>query len=101
MAMDYQTLADKCRRLQQALPGVDLFYAIKSLPHSKALQTLHQAGIGFDLASPSEIEQVKKKMGGAPRRTIYTHPIKRDADTRKVLRFGCTSFVVDNADEIL
>jgi ornithine decarboxylase len=100
MVLNCQTLADQCRQLQEALPGVELFYAIKSLPHHKTLMTLHQAGVGFDLASTGEIELVKQ-VGGAPRRTIHTHPIKRDTDIRAALRFGCTSFVVDNADEIL
>jgi ornithine decarboxylase len=100
LVLDCQALADQCRRLQQALPGVDLFYAIKSLPHRQALLTLQQAGVGFDLASTGEIELVKQ-VGGAPRRTVHTHPIKRDVDIRAALRFGCTSFVVDNADEIL
>ena len=100
LVLDCHVLADQCRRLQQALPGVDLFYAIKSLPHRQALLTLQQAGVGFDLASTGEIELVKQ-VGGAPRRTVHTHPIKRDADIRAALRFGCTSFVVDNADNPL
>jgi ornithine decarboxylase len=100
LVLDCDILAAQCRRLQRALPGVDLYYAVKSLPHPDALLTLQQAGVGFDLASCGEIELVKRA-GGVPRRTIHTHPIKRDADIRAALRFGCTTFVVDNADEIL
>jgi ornithine decarboxylase len=100
LVLDCQVLTDQYRRLQRALPEVGFYYAIKSLPHPDALGTLHQAGVGFDLASSGEIELVKQ-VGGAPRRTIYTHPIKRDADIRAALRFGCTTFVVDNADEVL
>jgi len=32
--------------------------------------------------------------------TIHTHPIKRDQDIIDALEFGCTTFVVDNIDEL-
>ncbi|MEM8985075.1 MAG: type III PLP-dependent enzyme, partial [Pseudomonadota bacterium] len=35
-----------------------------------------------------------------PRRCIHTHPIKKPADIKAALRFGCTTFVVDNLAEI-
>ena len=35
-----------------------------------------------------------------PARCIHTHPIKRDSDIRDALRFGVTTFVADNPDEI-
>ncbi len=100
LVLDCRVLAEQCRELQTALPEVDLYYAIKSLPHAAAIRTLQQAGVGCDLASSGEIELVKRA-GIAPRHTIHTHPIKRDTEIRAALRFGCTTFVVDNADEIL
>ncbi len=86
--------------LKRALPGVDLFYAIKSFPHPGLIDWLHAMGAGFDLASSGEIDLVSKLHIPA-RRTIHTHPIKRDEDIRNGLRFGCTTFVVDNTDELL
>ena len=100
LVLDCQVLSAQCRALQQALPEVDLFYAVKSLAQTDALRTVQLAGVGFDLASSGEID-LAKGVGADPRRTIHTHPIKRDADIRAALRFGCTTFVVDNADEIM
>ncbi|MDH5659890.1 MAG: type III PLP-dependent enzyme, partial [Gammaproteobacteria bacterium] len=63
------------------------------------INTLIQMGSGFDLASLGEIEQVRHHRVN-PRKTIHTHPIKKDKDIRDALRFGCTTFVVDNIDEL-
>ena len=86
--------------LQSALPGVDLYYAIKSLPHPAILELMDGVGAGFDLASSGEIE-LMRQVNVSARRTLHSHPIKRDGDIRDALRFGCTTFVVDNSDEIL
>lgn len=96
--------ADKVRRqyytLQRALPGVTLYYAVKSLPHPAMLRLLAGMNAGFDMASSGEIELIRQLHIPA-RHTIHSHPIKRDGDIRDALRFGCTTFVVDNADELL
>ena len=31
---------------------------------------------------------------------LFTHPIKKDKDIRDALRFGCTTFVIDNIEEL-
>jgi len=87
------------QRLAAALPGVDLHYAVKSLPHASIISTLHQAGAYFDLATNGEVELVRR-LGVAPERCIHTHPIKRDGDIRTALSFGVTRFVIDNPDEL-
>ncbi len=53
----------------------------------------------FDLATTGEVELVKAQ-GIAPSRCIHTHPIKRDSDIRDALRYGVTTFVADNPDEL-
>jgi ornithine decarboxylase len=96
--------ADKVRQqfhgLQRALPGVEIYYAVKSLPHPAILNVLAGMGSGFDLASSGEIELIRD-LKISPRRSIHSHPIKRDSDIRDGLRYGCTTYVVDNTDELL
>jgi ornithine decarboxylase len=100
LVLDVGTVVEQYVALRNALPGVELFYAVKSLPHPEILQVLANAGSGFDIASTGEIELLRN-LHIAPRRTIHTHPIKRDSDIRDALRFGCTTFVVDNMDEVI
>ena len=100
IVLDANRLRTQYHDLKRALPGVDLFYAIKSFPQPDLVDWLYTMGAGFDLASSGEIELVRRGHI-PPRRTIHTHPIKRDEDIRDGLRFGCTTFVVDNTDELL
>ncbi|MFC1589540.1 type III PLP-dependent enzyme [Pseudomonadota bacterium] len=99
LILDCDQLVKQFNVLSEALPGVELYYAIKALPHPAAIQTLDALGAGFDIASSGEIELIREQ-GASARHTIHTHPIKRDTDIRDALRFGCTTFVVDNVWEL-
>jgi ornithine decarboxylase len=99
LVVDCEQVRRQYRALRAALPGVDLHYALKPLPHASVVATLRDEGAFFDLATTGEVELVKAQ-GIAPERCIHTHPIKRDSDIRDALRFGVTTFVVDNPDEI-
>lgn len=99
LVVDCEQVRHQYRALKAALPGVDLHYALKPLPHAAVVACLRDEGAFFDLATTGEVEMVKAQ-GVAPERCIHTHPIKRDADIRDALRFGVTTFVVDNPDEV-
>jgi ornithine decarboxylase len=99
LILDCDQLVKQFNALSDALPGVKLYYAIKALPHPAAIQTLDSLGASFDIASSGEIELLRSQNTRA-RQTIHTHPIKRDTDIRDALRFGCTTFVVDNVWEL-
>ncbi len=88
------------QELRQALPEVAFYYAVKSLPFPGILRFLAEIGCCFDLASSGEVRLMQDLQIPA-RRTIHTHPIKHDDDIRSALRYGCTTFVVDNTDELL
>jgi len=99
LVLDCDVLRLQYRRLAQALPGVALHYAIKALADELVIRTLAEEGAAFDLATSGEVALLERT-GVSPRRTIHTHPIKRDAEIRAALRYGCTTFVVDNPAEL-
>jgi ornithine decarboxylase len=99
LIIDAERVRQQYRRLRAALPGVDLHYALKPLPHSSIINTLSAEGAFFDLATNGEVELVRR-LGVAPERCIHTHPIKRDSDIRTALAFGVNRFVIDNPDEL-
>jgi ornithine decarboxylase len=99
LVVDCEQVRHQYRALQAALPGVDLHYALKPLPHVAVVACLRDEGAFFDLATTGEVELVKAA-GVTADRCIHTHPIKRDSDIRDALRFGVTTFVVDNPDEV-
>jgi ornithine decarboxylase len=97
--IDAERVRRQYRRLAAALPGVDLHYALKPLPHAVVINTLNAEGAFFDLATNGEVELVRR-LGIAAERCIHTHPIKRDSDIRTALAFGVGRFVIDNPDEL-
>jgi len=99
LILDCDAVRRQYRALSAALPGVELHYALKPLPHAAVVSTLLAEGACFDLATTGEVELVAA-LGVDPGRTIHTHPIKRDSDIRDALAYGCTTFVVDNPDEL-
>ncbi len=99
LIIDAERVRRQYRRLETALPGVDLHYALKPLPVTPVIATLRDAGACFDLATNGEVDLVRRA-GVPPERCIHTHPIKRDSDIRTALAYGVNRFVIDNPDEL-
>jgi ornithine decarboxylase len=99
LVIDSARVRGQYRRLAAALPGVDLHYALKPLPHASVVATLLEEGACFDLATNGEVEVVRR-LKVPPERCIHTHPIKREGDIRTALAYGVNRFVVDNPDEL-
>ena len=100
MVLDLEEVEYQYKALQAALPGVKLFYAVKSLSHPSLIKRLKNLGSQFDLATTGEVELVKG-LGVQGENCIHTHPIKKDKDIKAALAFGCHRFVVDNPAEVL
>lgn len=99
MVLDCDSIRHQYRLLQAALPGVVLHFALKPLPLAAVVRSLMDEGAHFDLATAGEVDLVAAESVPADR-TIYTHPIKRDADIRAALEYGCNVFVVDSINEL-
>ena len=100
LVLDLQEVEYQYLALQAALPGVKLFYAVKSLSHPSLIKRLKNLGSQFDLATTGEVDLVKG-LGVQGAQCIHTHPIKKDKDIKAALEFGCHRFVVDNPAEVL
>lgn len=99
LVVSRSVLLQQYNTLKHYMPNVAFYYAIKAFPHVEVLRLLAEAGCHFDVASEGEIELLKQ-LQVSGRRTIHTHPIKKDSHIRAALRGGSTTFVVDNIDEL-
>ncbi|HEY4211454.1 MAG TPA: type III PLP-dependent enzyme [Steroidobacteraceae bacterium] len=99
LILDCERVRVQYRKLRKALPGVDLHYALKPMPHPSVVNTVLEEGGFLDLATTGEVQLVEK-LNAAPERCIHTHPIKRDQDIRNAVKFGVRTFVADNPDEV-
>lgn len=94
-----KTITNAWKQLQSVLPGVTLYYAVKSNPYESILKELNTEGARFDVASAPEIEALLT-LGVSVDRVIHTHPIKTTNDLQLSYDLGVRTFVVDNADEL-
>lgn len=99
LILDCVRVRTQYRKLRKALPGVDLHYALKPLPHAAIVRAISAEGGGLDLATSGEV-QLAQDLKFDAARCIHTHPIKRDSDIRNALAFGVRTLVADNPDEI-
>jgi ornithine decarboxylase len=99
LVISRRALIHQYQELKRQLPGVSIYYAIKAFPQIEALNVLAEQGCNFDVASEGELALLRE-LSVSGRKTIHTHPIKKDADIRAALRGGSTTFVVDNTEEL-
>jgi ornithine decarboxylase len=92
-------LRESYRRLKTALPGVALYYAVKSNAAIEFVSILKKEGAYFDVCSNGEIDVIRQA-GISSDICLNTHPIHRDSDIRYALDFGIKLFVIDNENEI-
>jgi ornithine decarboxylase len=97
--VDCERVRAQYKKLAKALPGVDIHYALKPLPHPAVVRSILDCKGWLDLATTGEV-QLAQRLGADPARCIHTHPIKRDKDIRNALAAGVRVFVADNPDEV-
>ena len=92
------TAVERFHRLQAALPGTAVHYAVKANPHPVLLRALVTAGASFDVASPTEVRACLAA-GARPGDLVYSNPIKLRTDIVESAALGVRLFVVDSPEE--
>lgn len=100
LVLEPHLVARRLRELQRALPGFELHYAVKALPHPIVLSTIAICGGGFDVASRGELDLLGR-LGLPIHRCIQTNPIKKPSDIDHAQAVGVRTFVVENACEAI
>lgn len=85
--------------LQQHLPGVKIFYAVKSNPDTRLIQKLANMGCFFDVASDGEISRLIE-MGITPEQMVYANPVKTTKGIEVANATGVRRFTFDSVSEI-
>lgn len=87
------------KKLNLALPRVNIHYAIKPNNHNAIIEEVHNSGGNFDVCSAGEIKLVANTKID-PASMIHSHPIKFIEEFDYAVGNGLKIFVVDNIDEI-
>lgn len=85
--------------LLEHLPGVNVYYAVKSNPDNRLVQQLIELGCCFDVASDGEMLQMAD-LGVEPDRIIYANPIKTANGLAVARQTGVHKFTYDSEAEI-
>jgi len=85
--------------LREHLPGVKIFYAMKSNPNKALLKIIANLVDGIDVASCGEIS-ICQEIGVSADNMIHTNPIKKESDLESSVKQGIKWFVFDNMEEI-
>ncbi len=99
LALSPGRLRHNVAELRDALPNVELFYAMKSNPHLDVLVALDALVDGIDVASWGEA-RVAERAGYGPERLLHTNPVKTPAEIQRCLDHGIRWFVFDSRDEM-
>ncbi len=99
LALSPTRITENANALRRGLPGVELFYAMKSNPDPGILEVLSGLVDGIDVASYGEV-CTAAAAGYVPERLIHTNPIKKESDIGICVQHGVRWFTFDNLDEV-
>ena len=100
LILNPEVVVKRYRELRESFAEARVFYAIKANPARTVVQALAEAGSGFDLASPGELDIVKE-FRVSPDKILYGNTIKRLVDIQKFYDYGVRIFASDSEDDLL
>ncbi|NSW83320.1 MAG: type III PLP-dependent enzyme [Syntrophothermus sp.] len=99
MVVSRREIGEKFAILNDYLPGVKMYYAVKANAHPDVLKTVKEFTDRFDICSPQEI-LAAKSIGVQSENMIHTNPVKKPEDIRFAVEQGVRWFVFDNEYEL-
>jgi ornithine decarboxylase len=99
LVVDLDVVRRQYASLATALPGAEVFYAVKANPAPEVLRLLIRLGSHFDVASRGEIE-LCLGLGADPARLSYGNTVKKERDIAAAYRCGVRLFTVDSRPEL-
>ncbi|OGC49800.1 hypothetical protein A2716_00345 [candidate division WWE3 bacterium RIFCSPHIGHO2_01_FULL_40_23] len=99
LAIDIRSISKKFKTLSTALPGMEVYYALKANHDSEIVRILDREGSGFEIASEGELK-VLKKMGVSSKKIICMHTIKTPSFIRVLRNEDINILAFDSFDEV-
>lgn len=96
---DLNIVKERFRLFQAALPGVQVYYAMKANSHPEILRCLHSLGCGADVVSGGEIRRAQE-CGFKASQIIYSGVGKSIQEIRQSLEMGLAQLNVESLPEL-
>ena len=99
LVVDLDVVKKNYLTLQNQLPGLEIFYAVKANPAKPILEVLRDLGSNFDAASIYEIGQCLA-LGISPERLSFGHTVKKESHIHEAFVSGVRHFAFDSLQEL-
>jgi len=99
LVVDLDVVAERYRSLDDALPGADIFYAVKANPDPAILRTVLALGGSFDVASLGEID-LCLDLGAPPDRLSFGNTVKKASAIAYAFERDVRLFAFDAESEL-
>ncbi|HEX5415497.1 MAG TPA: type III PLP-dependent enzyme [Chloroflexota bacterium] len=99
LLVDLRQVRENLRRLRAALPGADVYYAVKANPHPAVVRALAEEGCGFEISSHGELDLVRSFGGRSA--LVSSNPIKPPSFVARAAEAGIEAFAIDSPDEVV
>jgi len=99
LVMSKRKLVEKFNEVKKHFEGFNVYYAVKANDDEGVIETFAKEGAGFEIASPHELQKVRK-FGVEPSRIISSNPVKPLEFIDEALSEGVDRFAVDSFAEI-
>jgi ornithine decarboxylase len=99
VVIDVDLVEQRYRELVAAIPGANVYYAVKANPGLPLLERLAALGSAFDVASPAEIDRCLA-VGVDPALISYGNTIKKRRDVEYAVSCGVARFTIDAQQEL-
>ena len=99
LLVDTDIIRNKARRFKAAMPQVQPHYAVKANPDPRVLRTLIEEGVGFEIASISELDLLLS-LGVPAAEIYYSNPMKSRAYLEYAAAKGVEWYVLDSIEEL-
>jgi ornithine decarboxylase len=99
LLVDSHIVRTKARRFKSAMPQVQPHYAVKANPDPRVLTALIEEGVGFEIASISELDLLLG-LGVPAAEIFYSNPMKSRAYLEYAASKGVEWYVLDSVEEL-
>jgi ornithine decarboxylase len=99
LVVDLDVVEQNFRRLRDALPLAQIYYAVKANPAPEIVSLLNRLGSSFDAASIYEVEACLK-LGATPERISFGNTVKKRSHIARAYGLGVRLFAFDSEAEL-
>lgn len=99
LVCDLETITRRYQELTDLLPGLAVFFAMKSNSAAPVLRHVHDVGASFEVASAAEM-RMARAAGAAPADLLYSNPVKPPGHIAEAAAAGLHRFAFDTEMEL-